>query len=226
MTPHKSSFSRVFARRMNFMNASVGRMALSIVALLIMSFSAAVSQGAPRARWSEQAAQDWYAKQPWLVGSNYIPADAINELEMWQADTFDPTRIDLELGWAESLGMNTMRVFLHDLTWQQDPAGFQKRIDTFLAIAQKHHIRPMLVIFDSCWDPVPEIGSAARADSGGTQFGVGAESGSSGAGGSCAISSAGSICERRGRRIRERRSNFGVGRVERAGRAEYRLQKN
>jgi hypothetical protein len=110
------------------------------------------------ARWTEKAANDWYAKQPWLVGSNYIPANAINELEMWQADSFDPRRIDLELGWAESIGLNTMRVFLHDLPWQQDPDGFRKRIDTFLNIAAKHHIKPLLVLFDSCWDPNPQLG--------------------------------------------------------------------
>ena len=109
-------------------------------------------------RWSEKEAADWYAKQPWLVGSNYIPANAINELEMWQADTFDPKRIDLELGWAEAIGLNTMRVFLHDLPWQQDAAGFQKRIDTFLQIAAKHHIKPLFVLFDSCWDPEPHLG--------------------------------------------------------------------
>ena len=109
-------------------------------------------------RWSEKQAADWYAKQPWLVGSNYIPANAINELEMWQADTFDPKRIDLELGWAEAIGLNTMRVFLHDLPWQQDAAGFQKRIDTFLQIAARHHIKPLFVLFDSCWDPQPQLG--------------------------------------------------------------------
>lgn len=109
-------------------------------------------------RWTPAAAADWYAKQPWLVGSNYIPSTAINELEMWQADTFDPQRIDTELGWAQGLGMNTMRVFLHDLLWEQDPAGFKKRIDTFLRIANKHKIRPMFVLFDSCWDPAPKLG--------------------------------------------------------------------
>jgi hypothetical protein len=77
---------------------------------------------------------------------------------MWQAETFDPKRIDLELGWAEGIGMNTMRVFLHDLTWQQDPAGYQKRIATFLEIASRHKIRPMFVLFDSCWDPFPKLG--------------------------------------------------------------------
>jgi hypothetical protein len=109
-------------------------------------------------RWTEQKASAWYAQQPWLVGSNYIPRSAINELEMWQEATFNPEQIDQELGWAESLGMNTMRVFLHDLLWQQDADGFKKRIDQFLTIAAKHHIRPLFVLFDSCWDPLPHLG--------------------------------------------------------------------
>jgi hypothetical protein len=109
-------------------------------------------------RWSEQKANAWYQRQPWLVGSNFIPATAINELEMWQAETFDPTEIDRELGWAEGLGMNTMRVFLHDLLWQQDASGFKQRLDTFLGLASRHHIRPIFVLFDSCWDPAPKLG--------------------------------------------------------------------
>jgi len=118
----------------------------------------ALGCAAQTTRWSEGKAHEWYANQPWLVGSNYIPATSINELEMWQAETFDPQRIDLELGWAESLGFNTMRVFLHDLLWQQDPEGFKKRLDIFLNIAKKHHIRPLFVLFDSCWDPNPKLG--------------------------------------------------------------------
>lgn len=109
-------------------------------------------------RWPEKTANDWYARQPWLVGSNYIPATAINQLEMWQADTFNPVWMETELSWAEDLGMNTMRVFLHDLLWKQDSAGFLRRIDRFLSIADKHHIKPIFVLFDSCWDPFPEMG--------------------------------------------------------------------
>ena len=74
-------------------------------------------------QWSPKAATDWYAKQPWLVGANYIPAYAANQLEMWQPETFDIDRIDMEMGWAEALGMNTMRVYLHNLLWQEDPGG-------------------------------------------------------------------------------------------------------
>jgi hypothetical protein len=109
-------------------------------------------------QWPAAKANAWYAKQRWLVGSNYVPTDAINQLEMWQADTWNPAQIDKELGWAESLGMNTMRVFLHDKLWQQDAEGFRKRIDEFLAIASRHKIRPLLVFFDSCWDPNPKLG--------------------------------------------------------------------
>ncbi len=110
------------------------------------------------AHWPEQKANAWYAQQPWLVGSNYVPKSAINQLEMWQAATFDPVEIDNELTWAEAMGMNTMRVFLHDLLWQQDATGFQKRIDQFLTITSRHHIRPLFVLFDSCWDPLPHLG--------------------------------------------------------------------
>lgn len=131
---------------------------LAAVALLSSACGSLAPDTQGRERWKEKEANDWYAKQGWLVGSNYIPATAINELEMWQGETFDPKRIDLELGWAESLGMNTMRVFLHDLLWKQDPDGFRKRMETFLTIAQKHHIRPIFVLFDSCWDPNPHLG--------------------------------------------------------------------
>src|SRR6202163_3711838 len=114
--------------------------------------------GAKTGRWPEQKANAWYAKQPWLVGSNYVPKSAINQLEMWQEATFNPEEIDKEFTWAEAMGMNTMRVFLHDLLWQQDAAAFQKRIDRFLTIASRHHIRPLFVLFDSCWDPSPKLG--------------------------------------------------------------------
>jgi hypothetical protein len=129
---------------------------LAAVALCTLMF---VGQAfADSQRWSAGKAHAWYAAQRWLVGSNYIPTDAINQIEMWQAETFNPAQIDKELGWARAMGMNTMRVFLHDQLWQQDAAGFRQRIDQFLAIAAKHGIKPLLVLFDSCWDPNPKLG--------------------------------------------------------------------
>ena len=138
------------------MKVFAGRLGWMLCLFLILA-QGATAQETP-GRWSEADANAWYARQPWLVGANFVPSTAINELEMWQADTFDAPTIDRGLGWAEGIGMNTMRVFLHNLLWEQDPAGFKKRMDTFLAIAAKHHIRPVFVLFDSCWDPNPKLG--------------------------------------------------------------------
>lgn len=127
-----------------------------VLGLALLETVTVLGQG--RSRWTEKQANDWYAKQPWLVGANFVPSDAINELEMFQAATFNPALNDKELGLGESIGMNTMRVFLQDQLWQQDPEGFKKRLDIFLSIAAKHHIRPLLVLFDSCWETNPHLG--------------------------------------------------------------------
>lgn len=137
------------------------RLVAAVLAATLSASAAAASaqtDDGASARWTPEHAKAWYAAQPRLLGANYVPASAINELEMWQAQTFDPQRIGRELVWAEQLHMNTMRVFLHDLPWKQDPQGFSQRIDTFLSIAHRHGIRPIFVLFDSCWDPAPRLG--------------------------------------------------------------------
>ncbi len=135
-------------------------LAVSTISLpLLGQTNVSTPQPTPQiARWTPEQANAWYSKQPWLVGANYIPSDAINELEMFQAPTFNPALNDKELGLAESIGMNTVRVFLQDQLWQQDPKGFEQRLDAFLAIAAKHHIKPLFVLFDSCWEPNPHLG--------------------------------------------------------------------
>ena len=123
--------------------------------LILITTESASAQGK---LWSIEKANAWYANHKWLSGADYIPATAINQLEMWQADTFDPATIDKELGWAEKIGFNTMRVFLHSVAWKQDPEGFKKRVDQFLGIADKHKIEPMFVFLDDCWNKVPKAG--------------------------------------------------------------------
>lgn len=109
-------------------------------------------------RWPEARANAWYDAQPWLVGCNFIPSTAINQLEMWQGETFDEPTIERELGWAHDLGFNTIRVFLHDLLWDAEPQAFAARIDVFLAIAARHGIRTLLVLFDDCWHDGAQLG--------------------------------------------------------------------
>lgn len=109
-------------------------------------------------QWSVEKINNWYNELPWLVGCNYYPATAINQIDMWQASTWDPQRIDLELSWAADMGMNTLRVYLHNLVWNDDETGLYKRMDEFLKICTKHNIRPWFVFFDDCHFPNPQLG--------------------------------------------------------------------
>ena len=135
---------------------------LAVLTMLACWRSAAAVETEPLAdapgRWSREQAATWYAAQPWLVGCNFIPSTAINQLEMFQAETFDPVTIERELGLAKDLGFNSVRVFLHDLLWTHDREGFLRRCDEFLAIADRHGIVVMFVLFDSCWHPRPALG--------------------------------------------------------------------
>lgn len=108
--------------------------------------------------WTVEQANDWYEQWGWLRGANFIPSTAINQLEMWQAETFDPETIDRELRYAESIGFNSMRVYLHHLAWQIDTNGFKKRVGQYLDIANKHGISTMFVFFDDCWNPTYQAG--------------------------------------------------------------------
>src|SRR5689334_25277498 len=106
---------------------------------------------AAQSPWSAEQANAWGARQPWRSGCNFIPSTAINELEMWQAETFDLVTMDRELGWAEELGFNTVRVYLHNLLWQADRDGFVRRINQFLELTDRHKIQVIFVLFDDCW---------------------------------------------------------------------------
>ena len=135
------------------------RLKLVLISFLAMIAFASQSQAQTQAaRWSIEKADKWYLSHKWLTGANYIPDNAINQLEMWQEDTFSPELIDKELTLAENIEFNTLRVFLHSLARKEDPDGFKKRINRFLSIAQKHHIQPLFVFFDDCWNATPKAG--------------------------------------------------------------------
>jgi len=102
------------------------------------------------APWSAERAWDWYLARPTVRGCNYLPRTAVNTTEMWQAAAFDPKTIDEELGWAHDVGYNSVRVFLPYLVWEDDAAGLKKRVDEFLAIAARHGIGVVPVLFCDC----------------------------------------------------------------------------
>lgn len=137
-----------------------------LLPLTICSLLIVYSTFSQNGRWSVAKANEWYARQGWLRGSNFQPSTAINQLEMFQAETFDTATINRELGWAKGIGFNVMRVYLHHLLWMADATGFKKRLDQYLAISTRHGIKTLLVFFDDCWNdtawvgpqPAPKVG--------------------------------------------------------------------
>jgi hypothetical protein len=127
------------------------------VLILVLPFFASAQKKA--ALWSTEKADAWYKTKPWLRGCDFIPSTAINQLEMWQGGTFDSATINRELGYAESIGLNCMRVFLHHLAWQNDPSGFKQRVNQYLRIADRHHIKTIFVFFDDCWNESYKAGT-------------------------------------------------------------------
>ncbi len=129
-----------------------------ILLLLVIILAADITVAQERNLWTKDQAASWYKKWGWQRGSNFQPSSAINQLEMWQKDSFDPVTIDRELGFAESIGFNSMRVYLHHLAWEVDPAGFKQRMNDYLTIADKHQISTIFVFFDDCWNETYKAG--------------------------------------------------------------------
>lgn len=120
--------------------------------LIQPSFAQNTKADLPGKVWSIEKANEWYKEHKWISGANFLPSTAINQLEMWQKVSFDPATIDKELGWAQDIGFNTMRVYLHSIAWKEDPSGFKNRMNEYLTIADKHKIKTIFVFFDDCWN--------------------------------------------------------------------------
>jgi hypothetical protein len=131
---------------------------LFLIFTSVIIFGCCKQQQTVRDVWTKEQANEWYKQWGWLRGCDFIPSTAINQLEMWQAETFDPATIDKELSWASDIGMNCMRVYLHHLAWETDKEGFKKRINDYLTIATNRHISTIFVIFDDCWNPTYTAG--------------------------------------------------------------------
>ncbi len=154
-----------------------GALCLLAVAIAVACAAAEPVPG----QWTVEQAKTWYEKQPWIVGCNYVPSTAVNTTEMWQIETFDPATIDRELALAQDLGFNSTRVFVQYLVWKQDPEGLRKRLEQFVALADKRGLTTMPVLFDDCAfagkqpylgkqdDPVPGVHNSAWTPSPGHQ---------------------------------------------------------
>lgn len=135
-------------------------LSIAVIFVLLLNFSCQTKKEkvVEKKIWTIDQANAWSQENGWLRGSNFNPSTAINQLETWQAESFDMETIDRELGWAEGIGMNVMRVYLHHVAWEVDKEGFKNRMSKYLDIADKHGIKTVFTIFDDCWNPSYQAG--------------------------------------------------------------------
>jgi len=112
-------------------------------------------------KWSEEKANSWYEDQEWIVGCNFLPSSAINQLEMFQDDTFDLDTIKKEITWASGLGFNSLRIYLHDLLWS-DKDNLTSKLNLILDFCASKGIKPILVLFDDCHRAYPKLGKQPK----------------------------------------------------------------
>lgn len=127
-------------------------------AFLVLLISCAGNPKIYHEKWTEQEINEWYTEKDWKSGANFVPSSAINQLEMWQEDTFDPVTIERELGWAKEIGFTAMRVYLHNIAWESDPDEYKNRINKYLEIADSKSISTIFVFSDDCWNDNPKAG--------------------------------------------------------------------
>lgn len=95
-----------------------------------------------------------------IRGANYVPSWASTSIGAWK--NYDPEQTDRELGYAERLRLNSVRVFLQYVAYEDDPAGFVRKLEDFVGRCDRRGIRPLFVLFDSCFGDEP---SMAKIDS-------------------------------------------------------------
>ncbi len=138
----------------------------TLLTLFVVCFAAVATQAQNTNKWTVEQANQWAKQWGWLSGCNFQPSTAINQLEMFQTETFDPATIDRELGWAQDLGFNCMRVYLHHAAWETDKEGFKQRLNQYLSISWKHNIGTIFVIFDDCWRATYAVGKQPEPEPG------------------------------------------------------------
>lgn len=88
-------------------------------------------------------------------GANYVPSSAVNDCQFWEE--YDEPTIERELGFAEQLGLNSVRVFLQYLVFEADPVAALAKFDAFCSAASRHGMSVLPVLFDDCFGPEPAL---------------------------------------------------------------------
>jgi len=131
------------------MRRTVFRLLATLLSLAATVCAAARSEDDPRT--------NRFGDFSWMHGANYTPSYAATDVETWLH--YDPAVIDRELGYAEQIGLNCVRVFLQSLVYEHAPEKFLANFADFVERADGHGLKVMPILFDSCFGVSPSLES-------------------------------------------------------------------
>jgi len=90
-----------------------------------------------------------------MRGFNYNPVSAKNGDDKWIH--YNHAEVDRDMGYAERLKLNAVRMFLSYHAWQADKVGYDEKLKDFVRTAFSHRIGVMFVVVDGPQGMMPDL---------------------------------------------------------------------
>ena len=99
-------------------------------------------------KWSKEKANEWYKKQGWLRGCNFIGSDCTNRLDMWQSYKSEEKLVtaDKELALCDKIGFNTVRLWMNFDVYYKEKNSYMDILEKYISLCDKHHQKVMIVL--------------------------------------------------------------------------------
>ena len=99
-------------------------------------------------QWTEQEIAEWYKSQPWLRGTNFLPSDCVNRLDMWQSIGREEhlKTAETELKLSKETGFNTVRLWCNFDVYYKEPEEFMQTLESYITLCAKYDQSVMLVL--------------------------------------------------------------------------------
>ena len=99
-------------------------------------------------RWTITEANEWYSRQGWLRGCNFIGSDCANRLDMWQSYKSDEklATAERELALAQKIGFNVVRVWASFDVYLAEPDSYFEIFEKYVALCDKYGQKMVVVL--------------------------------------------------------------------------------
>ena len=99
-------------------------------------------------KWTIEEANEWYEKQGWLRGCNFIGSDCANRLDMFQSYKSEEklATAERELALCQKIGFNTVRLWANFDVYYAEPDSYMEIFDKYIDLCAKYGQKVMVVL--------------------------------------------------------------------------------